>query len=188
MTDIENIYAHRPLSPRRPFKPMIKYLSHLDRTTGLNFWRRHLQNATPTSFLQTLPGAPRTISNETVTREVHIEHGSLVRQFGIMASTLVTGAWSIVLAAHSNCSDVVFGQILAGRSTHHSVLVYHLAHPYSRCSHQGHWFHDGHNNKYCRASRHPELECYRDRDTTTDTVGPDCSQQTRDYHLGRTSV
>lgn len=133
-SDIEDSYARRPLPPRRPFKPMIKYLEHLDRTAGLNFWRAHLQDATPTSFLQALPGAPRVIANDTVTREMDIEYSSLSRQFGIMPSTLVTCAWSLVLSAHSNCSDVVFGQILAGRSVCHSF------HDSSSCSllHQMH--------------------------------------------------
>jgi hypothetical protein len=89
---------------------MIKYLEQLDRTTGLDFWRNHLQGTTPTPFLQSLPGAARVIANATATREVH---GSFTRQFGITASTLVTCAWSIVLAVHSHCADVVFSQVLA---------------------------------------------------------------------------
>jgi hypothetical protein len=105
--DIQDTYACRPLPPRRPFKPMIKYLERLDRTAGLNFWRSHLHNATPTPFLQDLAGSCRLISDESVTRDIDIDHGSLTRQFGIMASTLVTVAWSIVLAAHSSCTDVV---------------------------------------------------------------------------------
>jgi Condensation domain len=116
LSDIEDTYACRPLPPRRPFKPMIKYLEHLDRTTGLEFWRSHLQDATPTPFLLSLPGSRRVIAEETVLRNVHVDHISLTRRFGIMASTLVTAAWSIVLAAHSNCTDVVFGQVLSGRS------------------------------------------------------------------------
>jgi hypothetical protein len=115
MSDIEDTYAHRPLPSRRPFKPMIKYLEHFNRKPGLDYWRRHLQNVLPTPFLQSLPSARRVIANKSVTRDVFVGHGLLARQFGIMASTLVTCAWSIVLAAHSGCMDVIFGQILAGR-------------------------------------------------------------------------
>jgi Condensation domain len=120
MSDIEDIYAHRPLPPRRPFKPMIKYLERLDRKPGLDFWRSHLQNVSPTPFLQSVPSARRVMTNKSVTRDVLVGHGSLTRQFGIMASTIVTGAWSIVLAAHSGCTDVVFGQVLAGRSEYNN--------------------------------------------------------------------
>ncbi|KAF8580409.1 hypothetical protein K439DRAFT_1662792 [Ramaria rubella] len=114
--DIENAYAHRPFAPRRSFKAMIKYLECLNRTPGLDFWRTHLANVAPTPFLQTLPGASRATTNATVGRELRMGHGSFTRESGIMPSTLVTAAWSLVLAAHSNSSDVVFGQVLAGRS------------------------------------------------------------------------
>ncbi|KAF8584773.1 acetyl-CoA synthetase-like protein [Ramaria rubella] len=116
ISDIANVYAGRTLPPRRPFKPMVSYLEKMDRTSGLDFWRRHLQDAAPTPFLQSLPGAPRATTDATVTRAVHTEHGSFARRSGIMPSTLVTAAWAIVLAAHSNCGDVVFGQILGGRN------------------------------------------------------------------------
>ncbi|KAF8572685.1 CoA-dependent acyltransferase [Ramaria rubella] len=116
ISDIEILYAGRPLPPRRSFKPMIKYLERLDRTPSLDFWRNHLANATPTPFLLAPPGAPRFTTNASVVREVETGHGSFTRKSGIMPSTLATCAWSIVLAAHSNCNDVVFGQVLAGRN------------------------------------------------------------------------
>ncbi|KAF8584770.1 acetyl-CoA synthetase-like protein [Ramaria rubella] len=115
-SDIEDVYAGRPITPRRSFKPVVRYLEKLDRTSGLDFWRRHLEGVAPTSFLQSLPVAPRATTNRTVIRALHTEHGSFARRFGIMPSTLATAAWAIVLAAHSNCDDVVFGQILAGRN------------------------------------------------------------------------
>jgi hypothetical protein len=95
---------------------MIKYLEGLDRTAGLDFWRTHLLNAAPTPFLQALPGAPRAIVNMSISREVNTGHSLLTEHFGIMPSSLVTAAWSVVLAAHSGTADVVFGQIIAGRS------------------------------------------------------------------------
>ncbi|KAF8573006.1 acetyl-CoA synthetase-like protein [Ramaria rubella] len=115
-SDIEDVYAGRPPPPRRPFQPVVSYLEKLDRTSGLEFWRRHLEGVAPTPFLQSLPGTPRSTTNTTVIRAVHPGHGSFTRRFGIMPSTLVTAAWAIVLAAHSNCCDVVFGQILGGRN------------------------------------------------------------------------
>jgi hypothetical protein len=116
--DIGDVYARRPLPSRRSFKPMVKFLAHLDRTPGLDFWRGHLFDAIPTPFLLALPGAPRAIVNATITRELQTGYESLTRQFGIMPSTLVTASWSIVLAAHTGSPDVVFGQIVAGRSTY----------------------------------------------------------------------
>jgi hypothetical protein len=95
---------------------MIKYLESLDRSAGLAFWRNHLLNATPTPFLQAIPSAPRAIVNVAVARQVRTGHGSLIHQFGIMASSLVTAAWVVVLAAYTGSADVVFGQVLAGQS------------------------------------------------------------------------
>ncbi|KAF8574906.1 amino acid adenylation [Ramaria rubella] len=127
MSDIQDAYAGRSLRARRPFKPMVKYLERLDRTPGLEFWRNHLQNASPTPFLQAIIRAPRMTTNATVTRAVHTEHSSFARRFGIMPSTLATAAWAIVLEAHTNCNDVVFGQVLAGQSTGTSAPVFTCA-------------------------------------------------------------
>jgi hypothetical protein len=91
---------------------MIKCLERLDRTIDLDFWRNHLQGATPTPFLQSFPGAARVIANATATRKVQIGHGLFTQQFGIMESTLVTCAWSIALAVHSRCADVVLVKFL----------------------------------------------------------------------------
>ncbi|KAF8572695.1 CoA-dependent acyltransferase [Ramaria rubella] len=113
ISDLQDVYDRRPLPLRRSFKPMIKYLERLDRTAGVNFWRSHLENASPTPFLQ---GASRVTADMKMTRTIHTGHDSFSRLVGIMPSTLVTGAWSIVLAAHANCLDVIFGQVLAGRS------------------------------------------------------------------------
>ncbi|KAF8572627.1 acetyl-CoA synthetase-like protein, partial [Ramaria rubella] len=116
VSDIEDAYAGRPLPVRRSFKHMVKYLEGLDRTAGLEFWKHKLQTATPTPFLQPLPGAVRATTNASATRVIRASHTSVTREFGVMASTLATAAWAFVLAAHTGSSDVVFGQIVAGRS------------------------------------------------------------------------
>ncbi|KAF8588133.1 hypothetical protein K439DRAFT_706650 [Ramaria rubella] len=116
VSDIEDTFAGRPLPVRRSFKHMVKYLEGLDRAAGLEFWKHKLQSATPTAFLQPLPGAARATTNASITRVIRAGHTSVAREFGIMASTLATAAWAFVLAAHTGSSDVVFGQIVAGRS------------------------------------------------------------------------
>ncbi|KAF8573139.1 CoA-dependent acyltransferase, partial [Ramaria rubella] len=115
-SDIGNIYACRSVPLRRSVKPMIKFLEGLDRTAGVDFWRRHLLDAIPTPFLQAHPEAPRAAVNATVHREVCAKHSSLTKRFGIMPSSLVTAAWAIVLSAHTGSLDVVFGQIMSGRN------------------------------------------------------------------------
>lgn len=132
--DIADMYFQRPLPYRRPFKPMIKYLKNIDRTAGLRFWQDHLFGAKPTSFPHSLQNAPRAIVNTVLSREVHCEHSLFSRQFGVMASSLVTAAWSVVLAKHTNDTDVVFGQVVAGRSRCYSSPYRNRAHILSRCS------------------------------------------------------
>jgi hypothetical protein len=95
---------------------MIKYLVDLDRAPGLEFWSNKLLTATPTPFLQPLPGTPRATVDTSATRHVQTSHSSIAREFGIMASTLATAAWAFVLAEHTGSSDVVFGHVVAGRS------------------------------------------------------------------------
>jgi hypothetical protein len=118
LSDVEDVYACRPLPVRRSFKHMIKYLEGLDRTVGLEFWKDKLLTATPTPFLQPLPGSSRMTVDASTTRHIHTGHGSMAREFGIMPSTLATAAWALVLAAHTGSLDVVFGHVVAGRSAY----------------------------------------------------------------------
>lgn len=127
VSDIERIYSNRPLPPRRPFKPMIQYLQHLDRSSGVAFWKKHLENASPAPFPHR-HSSSRPIADAVISRDVKsIDYSILVRRFGILPSTLVTCAWSIVMSAHTNSHDVVFGQVLTGRSVQNftpmSILV-----------------------------------------------------------------
>lgn len=115
-SDIEQIYMNRPFSQRRSFKTMIKYLQCLDHDKDVVFWRKHLLHASPTPFPHRRSSIHRVSSDEVILRNFHINHGLLTRRFGIMPSTLVTCAWSIVLSAHSGTADVLFGQVLTGRS------------------------------------------------------------------------
>ena len=115
-SDVQSLYKGGKLPERRAFKTLIKYLSSIDRTAGLDFWKNKLLTATPLSFLQPPPGAERMTVNTSITRRIHPGHGTMAREYGIMASTLATAAWALVLAAHTGSSDVVFGQPVAGRS------------------------------------------------------------------------
>lgn len=114
-SDLEAIYNGEELPTRRPFKPMVKYLQTIDRQASMNFWKSKLSDASPSPFLLPRPGAPRLSADSSIVREVSVQFSSLARQ-GVMASTLVTTAWSIVLATHTGATDVVFGQVLVGRS------------------------------------------------------------------------
>lgn len=114
--DIADMFFKRSLPHRRSFKPMIKYLESLDRTPGLHFWQNHLLDANPTPFPQSVPDGSRAIANTVASRELHKDHTSFTRHFGVTAASLATAAWSVVIAAHTSSPDVVFGQVVAGRS------------------------------------------------------------------------
>lgn len=114
--DIERIYLGRPFSHRRPFKIMIRYLHQVDHGEGVEFWRKHLLNASPTPFPQRRPNLYRGAADDVLFRNFHIHHGPLTRRFGIMPSALMICAWSIVLSKHSGTTDIVFGQVPSGRS------------------------------------------------------------------------
>lgn len=116
-SDIERVYSNNPLPPRRSFKPMIKYLQRLDHASGVDFWRKHLKDALPTSIVQGPSGTRRVTADAILFRDVQsIDYSSLIRRFGIMPSTLVTCALSVVLSVHTSSLGVVFGQVLGGRS------------------------------------------------------------------------
>ena len=115
-SDVKELYKGHKLPQRRAFKTLVKYILSIDHAAGLDFWKKKLSTATPLPFLQPDPGAQRTTANTWITRRVHPGYSTLAREYGIMASTLATAAWALVLAAHTGSLDVVFGQPVTGRS------------------------------------------------------------------------
>ncbi|MCS6844434.1 MAG: condensation domain-containing protein, partial [Caldilineales bacterium] len=106
----------------RPYGDFIAWLQAQDPARAEAFWRQALAGLTaPTPLpLDRRPQAGRAagprreeaiVLSESVTARLQ----ALARQHGLTLSTLVQGAWALLLSRYSGEEDVVFGLTVAGR-------------------------------------------------------------------------
>ncbi len=112
-------YGGGQLPPVRPYRDYIAWLEGQDAAKAEAFWRGNLAGlAGPTRLpveSQT-PGTPGyVVQHKPLTAEVTAALQSLARQCRVTLSTVVEGAWAVLLSRCSGESDVVFGATVAGR-------------------------------------------------------------------------
>ncbi len=111
------------LPPARPFRDYIAWLQQQDPTEAEHFWRQRLQGfclptpiaiaAAPERQPATAPGyAEEQFSLPEATRAAL---NTFSRQQQLTLTTLIAGAWALLLSRYSGQRDVVFGSTVSGR-------------------------------------------------------------------------
>lgn len=108
------------LEPARPYADYLEWLGRQDEERARAFWRRALAGYTPASWLGgTGPGAGSGRSygqaRGALTAAVTAALRTLARRHRVTTSSLVQGAWALVLGRHGASRDVVFGATVSGR-------------------------------------------------------------------------
>ena len=109
--------------PSRPFRDYVAWLQHRDEKHAESYWRRALSGvtgATPLGIERVEPGGRGSgqIALERQVRlpaEVTSSLQALVRSRQLTLSTLIQGAWCVLLSRYSGESDVLFGVTVSGR-------------------------------------------------------------------------
>ena len=116
-------------APARPFGEYIDWLGAQDPRPAIAYWREQLRGfraPTPLPYGRAsdrapLPGengaAPASIGRAEVTLSAASTGrlSAVAREHHLTLNTVARGAWALVLAAHGQRSDVVFGATVAGR-------------------------------------------------------------------------
>ena len=112
------------LEPVRPYRDYINWLQRQDPSKAEGFWRAALKGfVAPTSLL----GSPTSGEYKVRDYEIAEQLGStppsltaalesFARQNDLTLSTIVQGAWAILLSRYSGETDIVFGSTVSGRS------------------------------------------------------------------------
>jgi non-ribosomal peptide synthase protein (TIGR01720 family) len=111
------------LERSRPYRDYIEWLQQQDLTKVEAFWRRLLEGFTsPTSLgADQAPRGPVVSGNGYAEQEIKLPEvttGALqffTRKHRLTQSTLVQGAWALLLCHYSGREDVLFGATLSGR-------------------------------------------------------------------------
>ncbi|MCD6571340.1 MAG: amino acid adenylation domain-containing protein, partial [Deltaproteobacteria bacterium] len=117
------VYEGKPLPDiKRPlFKNYISWLNKQDNKDALKYWKKLLNDfSTPTPLPLDYKPLRRDIYNvgkQTLvfSKEQTSLLESTARRMRLTLSTLVQGAWAILLGRYSNQDDVVFGATISGR-------------------------------------------------------------------------
>ncbi len=111
------------LRPSRPFRDYVAWLQHRDEERAESYWRRALSGvtvATPLGFDGLAP-YDRGSGEVALERQVRLSTAvttalqALARSRQLTLSTLIQGAWSVLLSRYSGVSDVLFGVTVSGR-------------------------------------------------------------------------
>ncbi len=109
--------------PARPFREYISWLSRQDLSQAEAYWRRTLAGfSAPTPLgVDKSPGGQIAQAEEFAQQEVLLSPEAttslktLARQNHLTMSTLILGAWGLLLSKYSGHDDVVFGTVGSGR-------------------------------------------------------------------------
>src|SRR5579885_1840844 len=112
------------LEPTRPFKDYIAWLQKQDPAAAEAFWRESLKGfKSPTPLVvDRVPGRELSVE-ESYEEELIVlppesmsALQSLARRHQLTLSTVVQGAWALLLSRYSGERDVAFGVVVSGRS------------------------------------------------------------------------
>ena len=122
--------AHRqgrsaPLERPRPYRDFIAWVQRQDRTAAEAYWRETLKGFTaPTPLVierssrrgPDEPAATHAEQRQSISREASMALELLARRQQLTLSTIVHGAWALLLSRYSGEEDIVFGTTVSGRS------------------------------------------------------------------------
>jgi amino acid adenylation domain-containing protein/non-ribosomal peptide synthase protein (TIGR01720 family) len=105
-------YNGTVLAPLTPYRTYHEWLSTQDRDAALTAWRTALAGAEPT-----LLAPPATERPSPARLELDVPGDAVAaREHGLTLSTVVQGAWGMVLGRLTGREDVVFGTTVSGRT------------------------------------------------------------------------
>ena len=111
------------LARSRPFRDYIRWLQQQELPKAESFWRRTLQGFTHPSVLgrslsadeQAQSAPPYERKRVILSEETTSALNAFTRKHRLTLSTLLRGAWSLILSKYCGQQDVVFGAVVSGR-------------------------------------------------------------------------
>ncbi|KAF2257728.1 acetyl-CoA synthetase-like protein [Lojkania enalia] len=108
-------------TPPIPFQEYVKdVLKYQDESLAIRYWRQILQKASMPRIGMLLPDGQLFRMRRTNTYEVEVPKASTQ---SIAFSSVVKAAWTLTLVRHSQSYDILFGEVVAGRSAVRSTVA-----------------------------------------------------------------
>ena len=110
---VAQIFNRSQMSPRIPFNRFISYLTNINSEASSNFWREQLSGQIPSSFPQLPTASFKPNANRSHRHSIDVSRKS---KSTIVLSTIIRGAWALLLGSYTHSEDVIFGETLSGRN------------------------------------------------------------------------
>ncbi|KAH8810632.1 hypothetical protein F5884DRAFT_698604 [Xylogone sp. PMI_703] len=110
--DLQEVYAGRAMSEYTDFSLYRQFKDSVSQESQ-QYWLSYLQGAKMTKFLSRPRPSYKDFTNSSVHRMITM---APLSQNGITTANIIKGAWALCLAQLSGESDVVFGELVNGRS------------------------------------------------------------------------
>jgi amino acid adenylation domain-containing protein/non-ribosomal peptide synthase protein (TIGR01720 family) len=115
----EDLHLKQP----RPYRDYIACLQQRDLSQGETFWRERLQQFTPVTSFQVDQISDALLDEDNDYQQQHLQLStsetavlqSFAKKQQLMLSTIVQGAWAILLSRYSGEKDIIFGNVMSGR-------------------------------------------------------------------------
>ena len=112
---VEAIYVEdAPRTMGAPYAGFIKYITDIDPQASAQFWQSKFDGLKASQFPDVAAVAPDE-QGTTDTLGYTFELSTKPAGTAITLPTMIRAAWALVLAAHTRCEDVMFGETMAGR-------------------------------------------------------------------------
>ncbi|MBK1784236.1 non-ribosomal peptide synthetase [Prauserella cavernicola] len=102
------------LPPPPAHRPYLEWLATREKDTARAAWRTALSDVEPTRLAENATEAPGSVVVELPGESTH-RLTEVARERGLTLSTLVHGAWGLLLSGLTGSRDVVFGSTVSGR-------------------------------------------------------------------------
>lgn len=108
------------LAPASRFKSYIDWLAQQDKSAALTFWEKELEGFTePNEVLRRNNSVPEGNSPSNIyqqlSKPLSDKLSKLAQTFHITKSTIIQGAWALLISRYSDSEDVTFGLTRSGR-------------------------------------------------------------------------
>ncbi|CDR01299.1 non-ribosomal peptide synthetase [Streptomyces iranensis] len=124
LRELFTLYEHRgapsALPPARPYRDYLAWLGKQDRAAAERGWRTALDGIHEPTYLAPAGGTPaHPLPDDVAVRLTEEATSALMdqaRRSGLLLTSMLQGAWAVLLGAATGQDDVVFGSTVSGRS------------------------------------------------------------------------
>jgi hypothetical protein len=117
LRDLAAAYHNKlPEGPGPSFGDYIKHIKSVERRSGSNFWRKHLEGARPCYFpLLNKNSGEKLLHSAPMSFDRFPELQEMCKRMKVTLANVMQAAWAFCLRLYTHADDISFGYLTSGR-------------------------------------------------------------------------